>query len=86
MPMYFVSGKILLQHIKELPSCKTNAVHCLHVLYILYLYTTRVVWQTKCKLVMCITHVLPVFIAGHAYIKIVCSSACTYQAFKFYMQ
>ena len=29
-------------------------------------YTTRVVWQTKCKLMMCISHVLRATVHAHA--------------------
>ena len=44
--------------------------------YLLYLYTTCVVWQTKCELVTCITRVSCVFTGSRAHAKIVCNSAC----------
>ena len=42
-------------------------------------YTTCVVWQTKCKFVMCISHVLCVFTGPHEDAKIMCNSAYTCQ-------
>ena len=47
---------------------------------LLYMYTTRVVWQSKCKLVMCITRVLHVFTGKHAQAKLECNSVCAHQA------
>ena len=41
-------------------------------------YTTRVVWQTKCKLMMCISRVLCVFAILCVHVKIVYNSACTH--------
>ena len=84
MPIYYVSGKILLKHIKKLPSCQTDAFHCLLYMhmYLLYLYTTSVVWQTKCKLVMSIIYITFVH-CWHAHAKIVCNGVCTCQLFMF---
>ena len=48
----------------------------------MYLYTTRVVWQTKCELVMCIAHVSHVFTGNCVHTKVVCNSACACQFFK----
>ena len=61
--MFYVIGKILLQHnMKKLPSCKL--MHFIVYTYLLYLYTTPVVWQTKHKFMMCIAHVLHMFTGG----------------------
>ena len=43
-------------------------------MYLLYLYTTYIVWQTKCELVKSITLVLHVFTGRHSHAKIACSS------------
>ena len=64
---------------KEPISCKTVAFHC----HCTCSYTTRVVWQTKCKLVMYISRVSHVFAIPHAHAKIACNSACTCQFFSF---
>ena len=46
-------------------------------------YTTRVVWQTKYELVMCISCVPHVFAFLRAHAKIECNGACTCQLLKF---
>ena len=68
--------------IKKLPSYKTDAFHCLYT-YLLYLYTTLVVWQTKCKFVMCITRLPCVLTGSCAHPKTTCKSACVHQFLSF---
>ena len=65
---------------KESISCKTVVFHC----HCTCSYTTRVVWQTKCKLVMYISRVSHVFTIPRVHAKIACNSACTRQFFKFF--
>ena len=60
-------------------------MHFINYTYLLYLYTTHVVWQTKCEFVMCVTRVMRVFTGGHVHAKIVCNSVRAQQIFKFYM-
>ena len=61
-------------------------MHFIVFMYLLYLYTTRTVWQTKYKLVMCITRVSHVFTDSRVHAKIVWNSVCAHQIFKFYKQ
>ena len=49
-------------------------------------YTTRVMWQTKCELVTCISRVACVLAISHAHAKIACNSVCTHKFFKFFMR
>ena len=66
-----------LQHIKKPISCKQLyfVAHC----YCTCSYTTHVVWQTKCELMMCIYRVSLAFAIPRAHAKIACNSACTQQ-------
>ena len=56
-------------------------MHFINYTYLLYLYTTHVVWQTKCEFVMCVTHVVHVFTGGHVHAKNVCNSVRAQQIF-----
>ena len=47
------------------------------------MYTTRVVWQTKCELLMCISYVSRVFAIPQAHAKSACNSVCIRQFLKF---
>ena len=50
-----------------------NPMYFIVYMYLLYLYTTRVVQQTKCELMRYITHVLCVFTGNHMHAKIMCN-------------
>ena len=78
MLIYFVSCKILLEAAQQL-----KPMHFIVYTYLLYLYTTRVVWQTKCELMTCITCMSCVFTGNHVHIEIACNSAYPCQFFKF---
>ena len=62
MPIYFVSHKILLEA-AQLQN------HFIVYTFLLYLYSTRVVRQTKWELVACITRVSVMFTDNHVHAK-----------------
>ena len=68
MLKYFVSCKMIRRH----PAVKP--MHLIVYTNLLYLYTTRVLWQTKCKLMICITRVSCAFTGNRLQVKIACNS------------
>ena len=69
--------------IKSCPAAKW--IHFIVYMYLLNLYTTLVVWQTKYELVTCITCVLHVITAIHVDARIARKRACAHHSFSLHV-
>ena len=81
-PLFLHHIHIFCHSHNTMRSCPaTKPMHFIVYTYVSTVHKTFAVWQTKCKLVMCSTHVSRVLTVNRGQSKIMCYSVwtCTYQ-------